>query len=280
MEARVNYQSLNPYVRFATRVRRGASYEEPVYAYDYRLIYVLANECGLCTGTLDERLAPADLVILPPAVGYRFVYQPDAPCSFVLLNFDLDSQRYGEEPIAPASEAAFDASLLFSPLRLPPFQAPVLARKHFALRQPMERLCDLMQNTPPFYADIMSAELKAALLQVVARQNADLENALVAEIRRYIDLNFMLPLSNGIVAKRFGYHPYYLNQLFSTGTGQSIHAYLIEQRLRYARQLLLLTERSVAAIAQECGFGGASWFSECFKAKVGVTPSEYRGRGK
>lgn len=272
MEARVNYQLLNPYVRFAMRVRRGISYEQAVYAYDYRLIYVLANECRITTETLDERLTPADLIILPPATGYRLFYQADAPCTFVLLNFDLDSQRYGEEPIAPVAKEAFNASLLFSPLRLPPFEAPVLARKHFALRQSMERLCDLMQRFPPFYEDIMSAELKAALLQVLIQQNADRENALIAQVRRYIDVNFMLSLSNGIIAKRFGYHPYYLNQLFTAETGQSIHAYLIDQRLRYARQLLLSTERSVSDIAQECGFGGASWFSECFKAKVSVTP--------
>lgn len=276
----MNYSLLNPYVRFAMRVRRGANYEEAVYAYDYRLIYVLAGECRLYTEALDEPLAPGDLAVLPPATGYRFVYQPEAPCSFVLLNFDLDSQRYGEDPIAPANKAAFDAALLFSPLRLPPFQEPLLVRKHFELRQSMEHLCDLMQSTPPFYADILSAELKAALLQVLTRQNADRENVLVAEIRRYIDLNFMLSLSNSIIAKRFGYHPYYLNQLFTTGMGQSIHAYLIGQRLRYARQLLLSTERSVASIAQECGFGGASWFSECFKARMGVTPSQYRGSGK
>ena len=276
----MDYHLLNPCIRFAMRVRRGASYEEPVYAYDYRLFYILSNECRLCSGSLDERLSPTDLAVLPPATGYRVLYQPEAPCSFVLLNFDLDSQRYGEEPIAPDSEAAFDASRLFSPLRLPPFDEPLVARNRFALSQPMERICELMQSTPPYYADTTSAELKGALIQIAAQHGASPENALVSEIRRYLDVNFMLPLTNGIVAKRFGYHPYYLNQLFSTGTGQSIHAYLITQRLRYAQQLLLSTERSVSAIALECGFGGASWFSECFKARVGVSPSEYRGRGK
>ncbi|MEG1892154.1 MAG: helix-turn-helix domain-containing protein, partial [Clostridia bacterium] len=174
----------------------------------------------------------------------------------------------------------FDATRMFSPLRIPPFDVPLLGREHFALRQPMERICDLMQNAPQYGADMASAELKGALLQVVAERDAEHENALLSYIRHYLDVNFLLPLTNGIVAKRFGYHPYYLNQLFSAGTGQSIHAYLIAQRLRYAQQLLLSTERGISVIALECGFGSASWFSECFKAKVGVSPSEYRGRGK
>ncbi|MEG2702811.1 MAG: helix-turn-helix domain-containing protein [Clostridia bacterium] len=246
----MDYRFLNPYVRFAMRIRRGASYEEPVCAYDYRLFYVLVNECRLCIGASEERLGPGDLAILPPAVGYRLYYQPEAPCTFVLLNFD------------------------------PPFDVPLLGREHFALRQPMERICDLMQNAPQYGADMASAELKGALLQVVAERDAEHENALLSYIRHYLDVNFLLPLTNGIVAKRFGYHPYYLNQLFSAGTGQSIHAYLIAQRLRYAQQLLLSTERGISVIALECGFGSASWFSECFKAKVGVSPSEYRGRGK
>jgi AraC-like DNA-binding protein len=41
-----------------------------------------------------------------------------------------------------------------------------------------------------------------------------------------------------------------------------------------------LIEKSIAEIGMLCVFSGASYFSECFKAHVGVTPREYRQRAK
>lgn len=47
-------------------------------------------------------------------------------------------------------------------------------------------------------------------------------------------------------------------------------------RLEYAVRLLTCSERSVTAIAFECGFEELSHFHHSFKASYGTTPLAYR----
>lgn len=54
--------------------------------------------------------------------------------------------------------------------------------------------------------------------------------------------------------------------------------YLSDYRLNAAALLLTDTDRSVADIAQQCGFETASYFSQQFKRHFGMTPVTYRRR--
>ena len=67
-------------------------------------------------------------------------------------------------------------------------------------------------------------------------------------------------------------------QIFSRGIHQSPIAYLIRYRLKQAAWLLLSTEKTGAAIAEETGFESAAYFCREFKKLYGVTPGEYRKR--
>ena len=58
-------------------------------------------------------------------------------------------------------------------------------------------------------------------------------------------------------------------------TGLSPNAFLREYRLRQALPMLSRREGNVAEIAFETGFGNASYFSKCFRARFGIRPSEY-----
>ena len=46
--------------------------------------------------------------------------------------------------------------------------------------------------------------------------------------------------------------------------------------MRMALDALEQTEDSVTEIAFASGFGSASYFNKCFKAYLGVTPTQYR----
>lgn len=52
--------------------------------------------------------------------------------------------------------------------------------------------------------------------------------------------------------------------------------FLKEARLKRASQLLLTTTQSLSEIALACGFSDPKYFSKCFKASTGKTPTEYR----
>ena len=100
--------------------------------------------------------------------------------------------------------------------------------------------------------------------------------ALIKEIKDYIAQNFHDNISNISIANFFGYHPYYLNTLFSTAEGITLHKYILETRMKKAKELMLSTEKNIAQISDECGFSGASYFSECFMKSYGITPTQFR----
>ena len=52
--------------------------------------------------------------------------------------------------------------------------------------------------------------------------------------------------------------------------------YLLEERIRHAKQKLLLPNLSISTIAYTCGFSSQSHFTQQFRETVGLTPAKYR----
>ena len=58
--------------------------------------------------------------------------------------------------------------------------------------------------------------------------------------------------------------------------GTSPMEFLREARIRKAAQLLSQTSKTVSEVAYACGFSDPKYFSKCFKAAIGQTPTEYK----
>ncbi|WP_181186230.1 helix-turn-helix transcriptional regulator [Alkalicoccus urumqiensis] len=80
------------------------------------------------------------------------------------------------------------------------------------------------------------------------------------------------------VAAAFLYHPDYVTKIVKQKTGLTALQFLQYQRLRHAKKLLLTTNNSLDAVAQDSGFKEGAYFSRLFKQKEGMTPGEYRRR--
>ncbi len=65
-------------------------------------------------------------------------------------------------------------------------------------------------------------------------------------------------------------------ELFRKATGQNWRQYVLGLRLKHAAELLAGTDRSVSAVAFECGFDDLSNFHHSFKAVYGCSPLGYR----
>ena len=62
--------------------------------------------------------------------------------------------------------------------------------------------------------------------------------------------------------------------------GITLRQYIISYRLKRSMKMLELTKKSVAEIAEECGFTDSSYFTKTFKANFNMTPKEYRNKFK
>ncbi|MDR3439917.1 AraC family transcriptional regulator [Telmatospirillum sp.] len=92
----------------------------------------------------------------------------------------------------------------------------------------------------------------------------------------YMDAHLNQDISLGDLARTAGLSPHHFSDAFKTSTGRSPHRYLIDQRIRRAKELLLGSNRSITEIALDVGFANHSHFTDQFRKRTNTTPSRYR----
>lgn len=90
--------------------------------------------------------------------------------------------------------------------------------------------------------------------------------------------NLTSPPTPEVLARQLGTNERRLNEAFHAAYALPVMAWVREQRLRLARQLLVQTETSVADIAAHCGYGSPANFATAFRERFECTPREFRQR--
>ena len=105
--------------------------------------------------------------------------------------------------------------------------------------------------------------------------------SLLAPAIAYLEGHFADPaISIGFLALRCGISEVYFRQQFGRVFHCSPKQYIIDLRIRKAKQLLMDSTFSVAQIAEQCGFTNPYHFSRTFKDITGLTPTAYKRQNK
>lgn len=99
---------------------------------------------------------------------------------------------------------------------------------------------------------------------------------LTADIQTYLRENLHRPIRLEDLPGRFSYSLSCIRRIFREETGTTIIAYLTELRMEKAKELLTNSSLSVEAIATATGYSSLYYFSKCFKAHTGKSPTQYR----
>jgi AraC-like DNA-binding protein len=91
-----------------------------------------------------------------------------------------------------------------------------------------------------------------------------------------IEAHFAEPLTRADLAAACDLGPSRFHQLFITALRVAPMAWLRRYRLQRARALLRLSQGSIEAVANTCGFGDPFHFSRSFRSVYGVSPSSLR----
>lgn len=102
------------------------------------------------------------------------------------------------------------------------------------------------------------------------------ERAAIREAKHIIDAAIAYAPSCEELARQVHISAAKLSRGFSAIYGQSLHQYVIAERLETGARLLLENEKNVGEIAALVGYGKASNFAAAFKKRFGVAPREYR----
>lgn len=107
--------------------------------------------------------------------------------------------------------------------------------------------------------------------------------AYVARINRVIDHvenHLAEPLALEELARVAAFSPFHFHRLFTAATGETLYQFVLRLRLeRAASQLCQQPEKSVTAVALDCGFGGSAAFARAFKAAYGMSATDWRAGG-
>ncbi|MFE5324407.1 response regulator [Paenibacillus sp. NPDC056579] len=94
---------------------------------------------------------------------------------------------------------------------------------------------------------------------------------------QYIRTHFHADLSLEKVASIVFLNPVYFSQLFKQKTGLGFKEYVIQLRMEQAKQLLHNPQLKLADVAERIGYQDMRHFTQVFRKKFSITPTEYRG---
>jgi AraC family transcriptional regulator len=80
------------------------------------------------------------------------------------------------------------------------------------------------------------------------------------------------------VAKEVNLSPYYFIKIFKRQTGKTPYEFLLDVKISKACSLLKKSNYTITEICYLCGFSNSSHFSNVFKKRIGLSPSEFRKR--
>lgn len=137
----------------------------------------------------------------------------------------------------------------------------------------------------------LSEKGKAVLGSLLSEKGFELidarTNGLVEQIKRLIiqkargELNekeSRLKLST-LLSEKFHYEYSHLSNLFSGIEGRTIENFYIEQRMEFAKELIIYDELTLSEIADKLDYSSVAHLSAQFKKVTGLTPSHFKKLG-
>jgi YesN/AraC family two-component response regulator len=92
----------------------------------------------------------------------------------------------------------------------------------------------------------------------------------------YIQQNYARAFSLKELSDSIGVSRSYLSRIFKLDTGISLWDYLNRLRIQKAKELLLLSNQSITAIAAEVGYEDVGYFARVFRQITGSSPRAFK----
>lgn len=102
----------------------------------------------------------------------------------------------------------------------------------------------------------------------------------IIKAKNHIELNYHTKITLEQLSNMVNLSPIYFQRIFTAATGKSPHKFLLDKRLSVAKELLLVSNHSLAEISNMCGFSSQSRFNIVFKQNEGLTPTEYKNKNR
>lgn len=242
----------------------------------YECIYV---ENGSINCVVDDRkvvIGNNNFFIIPPDAKHSYFIEKGPKTSFLILCFkskstiisDIVGGHYLEDNIKELiSSIIVEAKQTF----VFPFNKKLTLKD-----QPQLGSQQLIEN---YIEEILIKLFQQKLytqknIHVVA-DSRDIRQSVTKEISKLLKENLYSRISLSEISHQMFYSKTYLNQIYKSVTGKTIMQDYQDMKIDEAKKLLI-KNKSVSTIANALFYESPQHFSKAFKAKTGLTPTEYR----
>lgn len=242
------------------------AWRSPPHAHQcFELLYVLEGRCLVVTAAGTAVAQPHHLILFRP-----YQWHEETQLSSVYAVVCL---RFPSEFVAQHRVPLPEPSVLPTVTPLPP---------NAAFRAILDQIITEYQQRDGHSAAMIGAYLFqfAVLLQRALRRHgpgaSPGDQAQVAELRRLLDQHITSAASIRDLARQVHMSESHFSHQVKALLGVAPKAYVREQRIARARELLRSTTLTIEEIAGELGYDEPTSFFRAFKRAMGLTPGEFR----
>lgn len=252
---------------------------QPVYYHNhqhYEIYFYIRGHSRIIVEGLDLKPVRGDVLIYPPGIMHRNIH----------LDTEIPYERFyffaRREFLQSISAADYD---------IPGTLERMTENDHYYFHVEEEDLRQLIQMTDQVIEaseqtlpaeklmnrNRMSILLIRALTMMTSRDvmpQGEYSRRMSAVIR-YINQHAMEQLTLDQLEEVFYSSKYVLMRNFKNYTGISIHQYLLIRRILIAKELIEQGAKP-KDVSEQCGFSDYSSFYRAFKARMGVSPEQFR----
>ena len=216
------------------------------------LILVLEGEVHIAEEGESYTLLPDDILLLEPDKEHFGFKESVTPTAFYWFHFHTDM------PLPFKTLSGADV---------------------FEIKKQLKRLLHFT-NTPSYSensADALAFLVFEELSQLGFKETSS-NSGLVSKVKEYLRGNLLKNPTVAEISEYFGYNPDYIGKLFKNTVGVGLKEYIAAERLKYAKDLLLTTSKTVKQIAFDLGFTAENLFIKFFGYHEGISPTAYRSK--
>ena len=230
--------------------RTGATY--------FILEFILSGKGYLVLNGRTYPLKANDVYLLEPGSTHEYYADKDDPFKKIWVNFksDLFFTIFNEYDLKQTY--VFPDTDIFEEM------SSILALEEVSVYN------DHIYKTASKY--LFSIFMKLAEKRQITPDGSVIAQQILAELDKAIDGTVSI---EEICSKLFISRSKLIRE-FKTHYHVTPHAYLISRKIDFAKMLLQNTTHSIKSISTHLGFADEHYFSNIFKKKTGISPSEYR----
>lgn len=234
------------------------------------LLYI-DNEC--------YRMIPGDIIIIPPVSRHRIVSLDDQIYERIIINI----KQSVAEKLSTSHTDLF--ACFYSCLKKKSSLSHLEVNDRSLFIDYADQLSYAL-SSEEYGADVTANILSSQILLFINRHyhtstvtSWNIMPPLVKNIMKYIQNNLAERLTLERLAKEFFLNRTYLSRLFKKHVGLSLREYILDQRIDFAKQLLI-AGCSVSEACYTSGFYDYSNFIRSFTKIVGISPGKYKKKIK